>query len=137
MARDLSVPTIEDWWELAEDLADYAVATACIELPAATRDRLVEMMAELAALITSWPTTPQPISPLRYLRVHRDRTERHIPWLYELPPPTRKILTGTDRLPSLFEFALVDSETSPSLRRTWGNGLIALTEVTEGTDRRQ
>lgn len=133
MAGRLSGAGLDNWWQLGNALADHAAATAGVALPPDSHRRLVEMVVDLAALVSCWPARPRPASPLRYLRVHRDRTARHIPWLYELPAPTRKLLTGTDRLPSLLVFAVVDADSSPALRRTWQAGLTALVNDTEAT----
>jgi hypothetical protein len=116
----------DDWWALGEGLADLVADLSGVEPPPAARALLVEMIVELLTLVTSWPSRGRPAAPLAYLRARRARMARHAPWLYALAPATRKLLIGTDRLPSVLSFAVDDPAATQTLRQVWRNGLLAL-----------
>lgn len=122
---------VEDWWDLGEQLAQLAAEVAEIELPPATHERLVCLVVDFATLLTCWPTSGQPAARLRYLRLHPERMAPRAPWLYRLPPATRKLLTGTDRHPSLLVLALRSADPERAPTRLWRRGLEALMAETE------
>ena len=99
----------DDWWALGERLAELAADLAGVEPPPATQARLTPLIVEVLTLVTCWPTQGRPAAPLPYLRARRARMTRYAPWLYAFAPPTRKLLVGTDRLPSVLSFAVGSS----------------------------
>ncbi|HZT66739.1 MAG TPA: hypothetical protein VFA11_13210 [Acidimicrobiales bacterium] len=117
-----------DWRAQAEALADVAQDVAGIELAEPARRHLVEVVVELLGLLESWPRRGRGERPvLEYLRSHRARLVRHAPWLYDLPPSTRKLLMGTGRVTSLL-FFVADHPPPPDriTVRVWRNGLLSL-----------
>ena len=129
----MSALLTDDWWTLGEGLADLVVEVSGVEPPSATRARLIELIVELLALLTCWPTQGQPAAPLVYLRARRARMAGYAPWLYALAPSTRKLLVGTDQLPSVLSFAVDDTDATVALRRVWRNGLLALIRANDAT----
>jgi hypothetical protein len=123
----------DDWWALGERLAELAADLAGVEPPPATQARLTELIVEVLTLVTCWPTQGRPAAPLAYLRARRARMTRYAPWLYALAPPTRKLLVGTDRLPSVLSFAVDHPTATEALRRVWRNGLLALVRGVDST----
>ena len=118
----------DGWSALSEHLAGVAQDVAGVELMTSTRMALVEMTVELLVLVTCWPGSPPPASPLAYLRTRRARMARHAGWLYALPPPARSLLVGTGRRPSLVAFAVKSQPVDDRLRRAWRRGLVAFAE---------
>ena len=118
----------DGWSALSEHLAGVAQDVAGVELMTSTRMALVEMTVELLVLVTCWPGSPPPASPLAYLRTRRARMARHAGWLYALPPPARSLLVGTGRRPSLVAFAVKSQPIDNRLRRAWRRGLVAFAE---------
>lgn len=120
-----------DWWAQAEVLAQGAEDVAGIELAPPARRYLVEIVVELLGLLERWPNQGRCALPLQYLRLRRARMERHAPWLYALPFPTRKLLIGTRRVPSLLEMMRFEAPRDPGTVRVWRNGLLSLADALE------
>jgi hypothetical protein len=129
----LSPLLTDDWWALGEGLAELVADLSGVEPPPATRTRLTELIVELLTIVTCWPNRGRPAAPLLYLRARRARMAQYAPWLYELSPSTRKLLVGTDRLPSVLSFAVDDPAATEALRRVWRNGLLALIRAVDPT----
>jgi hypothetical protein len=125
----------DDWWATSEGLVEVAESAAGVELAPKARLALVEMTVELLVLLTCWPGTAHPADALGYLRTRRARMVAHAPWLYALPPSVRRLLVGTDCLPSLLTFVVGGRQLDEALRRAWRQALGALASHVEAADR--
>ena len=125
----------DDWWATSEGLVDMTEATAGVELTPKARLALVEMTVELLVLLTCWQGTARPADALGYLRTRRSRMVAHAPWLYALPPSVRRLLIGTDCLPSVLTFVIGGRQVDEALRRAWRRALGALASHVEAAGR--
>ena len=116
----------DDWWAVAEQIAEVAQSVAGVDLTTAARAALVGMTVELLTVLTCWPNTARPAHPLAYLRARRARMARHVPWFYELPRSARWLLAGTGRVPSLLAFAVSAPIIDEESRQVSRKGLEAL-----------
>jgi hypothetical protein len=124
----------DDWWATSEHLAKVSEDATGVELSATARYALVGMTVELLVLLTCWPGGDRPASALAYLRTRRARMARHAPWLYALPLCARRLLVGTDRLPSLLTFVVGGAPVDETLGRAWRKALKALTANVEAAE---
>ena len=119
----------DDWWVTADRLASMAEKVTAMELTAAARQVLVEATVELLVLLTCWPSTSAPARPLEYLRSRRARMAEQAPWFYDLPLPVRRLLSCTDRAPSLVTFAVRQLPIDDALREAWSRALATLNNL--------
>ena len=123
----MSLVLTDDWWATSEGLVEMAEEAAGIDLAPRARQALVEMIVELIVLLTCWPGAARPADALAYLRTRRARMIAHAPWLYALPPSVRRLLVGTDCLPSVLTFVVGGQCVDKALRRAWRKALEDLT----------
>ncbi len=115
----MSLVLTDDWWATSEGLVEMAEEAAGVDLAPKARRALVEMSVELIVLLTCWPGAARPADALAYLRTRRARMIAYAPWLYALPPSVRRLLVGTDCLPSVLTFVVGGQCVDEALRRAW------------------
>ena len=119
----MSLVLTDDWWATSEGLVEMAEEAAGVDLAPKARRALVEMSVELIVLLTCWPGAARPADALAYLRTRRARMIAYAPWLYALPPSVRRLLVGTDCLPSVLTFVVGGQCVDEALRRAWRKAL--------------